>query len=226
MDNNVFNKRLKVGVTIFASIVVVLAIVWFGTRAKANTDSCFNEDNYYDALSIDEVVDMIYDVYEIPGDPKDFCSLPESYLQYENLYEAAYGAQCIKSYQTFLSDESDCNKGKEPLKTFICNINTNRAFLESRLSLNENERNSLAIDSIPSFKFHCEWRVYMLNSRYISNKKEIDISNRFYSWSEIGTNRAVFRRFWSNDPIDTYTFNRIKGKWYLTEYWKANYDEY
>ena len=224
MDKNVFNKRLKVGVIIFASIVAVLAIVWFSTRAKNNTASCFNEDNYYEVLSIDEVADMIYDVYDIPGDPKDFCNLPESYLQNEAV--SAYNAQCIKSYQSFLSDESECNKGKEPLKTFICKIITNRVFLESRLLLNEDERNDLVLDSIPSFKFHCEWSVYMFNSRYISNKKEIDIDNRFYSWEEIDANKAVFRRFFGYEPIDIYTFNRINGEWYLTEYWKANYDEY
>lgn len=111
----------------------------------------------------------------------------------------------INNYEDFLSDESECNKGEEPLKEFICRYSHDEKFRESRIRVNgKNIDTIFTKSSEEDFKFFY---------RPIAEIK---------SWDSLSYLRARFIEAVKYDIEASYSFSRINEKWYLTDYFDYN----
>ena len=75
MDNSVFNKRLKIGAFILASVVAVFLIVGVTTKGSQN---CINDNNYAEALTFEEAIQVIYDNNNFSESPRNYVNFEES----------------------------------------------------------------------------------------------------------------------------------------------------
>ncbi len=187
--------------------MAVLLIVWFCTR---NGDKgCINNNNYAEALTFEEAIQVIFDYNDISESPKNYVNYEESFLPYYHCsLDEIRILKLIDNYRLFLSDDAECNNHGESLKTFICKINSDKSFLNSRLSdlMKYGE-----IGDLPSFKFCCE--LESVNSMF--HEKNLKIG-RINSWLSLEKDYASFIRSDNNMTIDTYIFTRINGEWQIT----------
>ena len=206
MDNTKFNKNFKLGTIVFALIVVILLIIWFSNNSN---HSCINSNNYAEALTLEEAVQVLYDNNNIKESPKDYINYEESVASYDNcsLDEIRF-FKLIDNYRLFLSDDAACNRNGESLKSFICRITSDESFLKSRLS---ETMKYLSIGDLPTFRFCCE--IESVSSMYGEKKLKI---GRVNSWSSLEKNYASYIRSDNNMTIDTYVFARVNGEWQLT----------
>ncbi len=206
MDNYIFNKRLKTGAIVVASIVVVLLIVWFATKGG---QSCINNNNCVEALTFEEAIQVIYDNNDISESPKKYVDFEESVAPY---YHCSLGEirilKLIDNYRLFLSDDAECNIDGESLKSFICKICSDKSFLKSRMS---DMMKNLEMEDLPTFKFCCE--IESVKSMF--HEKGL-IIGRINSWLSLEKDYASYIRSNNNMTIDTYVFTRINGEWYLS----------
>lgn len=214
MENTVFNKRLKIGTIIFAMIVAVLLIIRLSTKGghdgdlssdSHNTeDCCFNDFNYYNSLSIEDAIKSAYIVCGLEEDPSKYRNYEETLRpKYSRTFEFIF--KTIDGYRIFLSDESACNKGKESLKSFICKmVQSDRSFLRSRSTGEVFEQ--LKTDELPEFKFD-----YMLYGNY---------GGTICSWEKITEGSASYVIADGMDVVYRYTFIRVDGLWYLTDFFE------
>lgn len=117
------------------------------------------------------------------------------------IYKGFFDA--INAYREFLTDESDCNQGDEPLKNFICRFSHDDNFMMSRIRVEGKDRDSVYFKSKDeNFKF------FISIDRLITK-----------SWNELGYKKAIFS--WGDKwgDVQRYTFSRINNKWYLTDYY-------
>lgn len=109
----------------------------------------------------------------------------------------------INVYKEFLSDESDCNQGDEPLKDFICRYSHDDKFRMSRIRVDGKDKDSVFNRSKEqNFKFYISIDKFTAKSWF-----ELGYKNAVYSW----------RDKWGDGQ--RYTFSRINNKWYLTDYY-------
>lgn len=214
MDNNVFNKRLKSATIVIASIVVLLLIVWFSTKDKNNdnqysdshntVECCFNNLNYFEVLSIEDAIKSAYKVCGLTEDPSNYKNYEETLqTKYSRQFEFLF--KTIDGYKLFMSDKSACNRGKEPLKSFICNmVQSDRVFFKSRTAGAVYVK--LMNEDLPNFKFY-----YILYGEY---------GGTICSWEKITEGSATYVIADGMDIIYRYTFTRIEGLWYLTDYYE------
>lgn len=209
MDNIVFIKRLKTGTIVFATVVSVLLIVWFASKSGYG---CITRNNYAEALTFEEALQVVFDSEDIHLDPKNYKNYKESILPYVRWIDCSLEGRRILSYidnyRLFLSDEAECNTDGESLKSFICKISSDESFLKSRLS---DQMKELDIGELPTFKFCCE--IESVNSMY--GEKSLSIG-RINSWLYLDKSSAEFVRTNNNQTIDGYIFSRINGEWQLT----------
>lgn len=211
MDNTVFNKRLKIGAIVVASVVAVLLIVWFATRVG---HGCININNYAEALTFEEALQVVFDSEDISIDPNNYKNYEESIRPYESYINCSLNGLrilgYIDNYRLFLSEDAECNIDGESLKSFICKISSDESFLKSRLS-DMMKNHDINIGELPNFKFCCE--IESVTSMY--GEKSLCIG-RINSWQSLEKNSATFVRSNNNRTIDAYVFSRIKGEWQLT----------
>ena len=206
MDNTGFNKKLKIGATVFALIVVILLIMWF---SKERGHACINNNNYAEALTLEEAVQVLYDNNDIAESPKDYVNFEESVSSCDHCsLDEIRIFKLIDNYRLFLSDEAECNKNGESLKSFICRITSDESFLKSRLS---EAMNNLSLGDLPTFRFCCE--IEPVSSMY--GEKTLKIG-RINSWLSLEEDYASYIRSDNNMTVDTYVFTRINGKWQLS----------
>ena len=206
MDNKVFNKRLKIGAIIFATVVTVLLIVWLTTKGGHD---CFNNSNYAEALTFEEAIQVIYDNNNISASPRNYVNFEESVAPYYHCsLDEIRILGLIDNYRLFLSDDAECNIEGESLKSFICQICSNESFLKSRMS---DVMKKIDIGNLPSFKFCCE--IESVTSMF--QEKSLRIG-RINSWLSLEKDYAAFIRSNNNMTIDTYVFTRVNGEWQLS----------
>ena len=206
MDNTGFNKKLKISATVFALIVIILLGIWF---SKERTQGCIDNNNYAEALTFEEAIQVLYDNNNITESPQDYVNFEESISA-----DASYSLdeiqifKLIDNYRLFLSDEAACNRNGESLISFICRIVSDESFLKSRLS---ECMNTLSLGDLPTFRFCCE--IAPVSSMYGEKKLKI---GRVNSWLSLEKDYASYMRSDNNVTIDTYVFTRINGEWQLS----------
>lgn len=206
MDNTVFVKKLKIGAIIFISIVGVLLILWFATKGG---QGCINKNNYAEALTIEEAIQVIYDNNNISESPKNYVNFKKSVLPYCHCSLGEIRILgLIENYRSFLSDDAECNINGESLKSFICRICSDESFLKSRLS---DVMKYCEIGDLPTFKFCCE--IESVTSMF--QEKSLKIG-RINSWLSLEKDYATYIRSNNNMTSDTYVFTRINGEWQLS----------
>lgn len=231
MEKQVFNKRLKIGAILFSAIVITMSVVWFSTRADKNnyenvsSDSlstmgnsnandypdCFSETNYAEILTFEEAIKTLYAVHHIKEDPRKYKSYQETIEGHYDEY-LDWEFRSIDNYRKFLSDDASCNKGEEPLKAFICKMCTDKDFLKSRTSIDWSNLD----EHMPTFKFY-----YKITPIYCGSNicgAETIIS----SWGILDDKEATFLTSAGQEIVDCYTFTRINGLWFLTEYFEPD----
>lgn len=216
MDNSVFKKRIKIGSAIFALIVVVLTIVWpnvpndnncINKNKSSRESDCINNDNYAKLLTFEEALKKLYVLYNIQEDPRKYISYHETLEMYYDVDEWHFLS--IDNYRQFLSDDAKCNRGKEPLKSFICKIKSDESFLKSRIMLDTKETN-IDFSSNSLFKFYYE----ITDREYNYGWVEAAIA----SWIDLDENNARYAITAGMTIYESYTFSRENGKWYLTDH--------
>lgn len=217
MDNTVFNKRLKIGAIVFVSVVAVLLIVWFCTKNGGTTFNdcdCINENNYAEILDLNDAIKMLYMYDEIPESPANYKNYNESISGKYNREPFAYRA--IDNYRLFLSEKAECNQGKEPFKCFICHILSDDSFFKSRVSLSKTELDNFEHIECHNFQFYFNITPIHMGEKIVGARSMI------YSWQELQENKAIFIASIGNDILHSYTFTRVDGLWYLTEFFEPN----
>ncbi len=117
------------------------------------------------------------------------------------IYKGFFNA--INAYREFLSDESDCNQGDEPLKDFICRYSNDDNFRMSRIRVDGKDK-----DSVYNRSKEQNFKFYISIDKFTTK-----------SWDELGYKNAVYS--WSDKwgAVQRYSFSRINNKWYLTDYY-------
>ncbi len=234
MDNSVFNKRLKIGIIVIASIVAVLFIVWFTTKngqgysneisndstneMNSNTTNdcgCINENNYAEMQSFEDAIKMLYLYDEIPESPAKYKNYNES-INGKFGWRNPFPYKAIDNYRLFLSEKADCNQGKEPFRCFICHILSDDSFFKSRVSLSKIELDNFKHIECYDFQFYFNITPIYMGKQLVGHRQMI------YSWEELQENKAIYVETIGNDILCRYTFTRVDGRWYLTEFFEPN----
>ena len=229
MENDFFIKKLKIGSIVLASVVAVLLIIWFATKVDHESNSnnvyndnhysnsnnvegcCFNDNNYFDAMSFEDAIKSAYAASGINEDPVKYKNYVETLkTKYYRIIPVEWWFTSIDNYRLFLSDESACNKGKESLKYFICKIKSDKSFLMNRLADGVFEQ--MKDVELPTFQFS-----YMLTPVYCGSEI-CGAESVINSWDDITDNSAIFVITTGMDVWIRYTFTRVDGLWYLSEY--------
>ena len=138
-------------------------------------------------------------MYSIKADPEDYINFKVSIPNPEKYGINEWYFLAVDNYRRFLSDTAECNKGNEPLKTFI---SKGKDFIKSRTSLSKEE-----MDLFQSCKFS-----FLFEHLY---------ENKFWvhSWEELNRDKASFLIWYNQDDYIRYIFTRNGGFWYLTDYY-------
>lgn len=154
--------------------------------------------NLYSAAGVPLLDTSIYTYDQYPYDKWEAVEWHWRRYNYLSIYENYF--KSINNYGDFLSDESDCNQGKEPLKDFICRYTHDEKFRKSRIKIEGRDTDSIFTRSAnQNFKFYFEFGVTK-------------------SWDELSYLRARFIATAAMDVTESFYFSRIDDKWYLTDY--------
>ena len=138
-----------------------------------------------------------------------------------------------KACKTVANKKSPCNQGAEPFYVFIKKFKTNKKFAKSRVKMCNNKQckdfcqYALARVINGEENFFHGFETFRLKKEWIKNENLEE--GGFYedttaTWSEVSKNKVVYM-FDGEGEYGwgfTYTFERIKGKWYMTHYINLN----
>lgn len=170
------------------------------------SECCYRiEDNSYlekGSYSLERAVEWLYMVYEINKNPLEYIDRYTSFTKLER--EEYSGFEDIDNYRIFLSPTSACNTDGEALCAFICRFVNDKAFRNQRIRLST-EQKHLLFQYLPTFKFY--WG------------GDDEGATGVQSWRSIKKDSAIFDiGWWRSELLATFEFNRIGGKWYLTDF--------
>ena len=201
------------------SIISALTISFVFCSCLNKQYKCFDANDYstfmeFGSETFKHAIDYLYYTASIPFPDTTIYDIYkwESVAGYWNRYvteywnryhvwnDYSYDFKSINAYEDFLSNESDCNQGKEPLKEFICSYTHDEKFRKSRIKIEGKDKNSIYKKSAgENFKFYFQGRTRK-------------------TWEEVGYQYARFIVAEGNDIEESHTFTRIGEKWYLTDY--------
>lgn len=237
MENHTFYKKFQISVIVFFISIIILSIVWFATKRNnlkeevtseelfdveketinwENTDpsywdsinwvenrdpSYYREDNIKLSQKFKDVIKELYLMYGIKADPEDYINFKVSIPNPEKYVINDWYFLAVDNYKRFLSDTAECNTGMEFLRSFISRIGYDDEFLRSRLKLKEKV--------LPN--------IGMLNPRFHFEY------NNIVSWKELTKDKACLLNWYNQDDFMCYTFTRIDGVWYMTDFYQSFY---
>ncbi len=186
-------------------------------RQETDDSGCFSENNYVEVLTLEEAIKSAHIDFRIEQSVDYYVDFQKSIKRYGfdrafPMWSQQWRFVSVDNYRRFLSDTAACNRGGEPLKTFISKIVTDESFFKSRISMDSYDLTEFNKAVMPSFKFYYKINPVMCRGNICGTETDIN------SWKELGKNMAVFILSRNGYIEDTYTFTRKNGHWYLTEY--------